>query len=84
VLQVLADNLKEKDRIHLNQRIVKIEHLDNGVTVYTKDGSEYTGDLVVGADGVHSTVRSEMWRHADLLKPGLITPEEKTGNLPKK
>lgn len=80
VLQVLADSLKEKDRIHLDQRIVKIEYSDKGAIVFTKDGSEYAGDLVVGADGVHSSVRSEMWRHADLLKPGFISTEEKKGS----
>ncbi|KAK7706984.1 hypothetical protein SLS64_007192 [Diaporthe eres] len=33
----------------------------------TAAGQEYKAHLVVGADGVHSTVRSEMWKHAAKL-----------------
>lgn len=43
----------------------------------TEDGAVYTGDLIVGADGVHSSVRSEMWRLADVISPGLITEKER-------
>jgi 2-polyprenyl-6-methoxyphenol hydroxylase-like FAD-dependent oxidoreductase len=48
--------------------------VEGGVHVFTQDGSVYTGDLVVGADGVHSKVRSEMWRIAHAA----ITPREKS------
>jgi 2-polyprenyl-6-methoxyphenol hydroxylase-like FAD-dependent oxidoreductase len=45
--------------------------------VVTEDGAVYTGDLIVGADGVHSSIRSEMWRLADAISPGLITEHER-------
>ena len=57
--------------------MVKVVHSDTGVRVITKDGEEFAGDIVVGVDGVHSTIRQEMWALADKLSPGLITGKEK-------
>lgn len=54
--------------------------MDNDqVTVRTQDGSVYTGDIVVGADGVHSTVRQEMWRNALESNSGLFKQDEVNG-----
>ncbi|KAL6230025.1 hypothetical protein BDW75DRAFT_245208 [Aspergillus navahoensis] len=37
----------------------KVVHVDcNGVVVTTEDGKKFTGDLIVGADGVHSVTRT--------------------------
>lgn len=33
-----------------------------GVRVDTTDNGSFEGHIVVGADGIHSTVRQEMWR----------------------
>lgn len=46
-----------------------------------RDGCCYDRDLVVGADDVHSRVRSEMWKMADALRPGLITSRERGGRF---
>ncbi|RPB17841.1 flavo protein monooxygenase [Morchella conica CCBAS932] len=77
LLTILYDTLNDKSRVYLGKAVVKIEQLGDLVRVSTKDGHFYDGDLVVGADGVHSKVRSEMWKIADLINPGLITPQEK-------
>jgi len=42
---------------HFNQSIDNIEQNDDGVTVYFKDGRNEHYDLVIGADGVRSSVR---------------------------
>lgn len=63
LLQTLYDNLSDKSKVLLNKRVSRVEQDHNGVTVYCRDGSSYKGDVVVGADGVHSVVRGEMWRH---------------------
>jgi 2-polyprenyl-6-methoxyphenol hydroxylase-like FAD-dependent oxidoreductase len=64
-LQILYNNLKSKERVLTNKRVCRAEHESESVKVYTKDGSTYTGDFVVGTDGVHSAVRQEMWRISD-------------------
>ncbi|KAE8151568.1 hypothetical protein BDV25DRAFT_171339 [Aspergillus avenaceus] len=78
VLQVLYSELRDKTRVHAGRNVAHISPTDSGVSVTTEDGTQYDGDLVVGADGVHSVVRSEMWRIADLQQPGLISQKEKS------
>ncbi|KAJ3869229.1 FAD/NAD-P-binding domain-containing protein [Lentinula novae-zelandiae] len=67
--QAIADTIPA-DRIHLGKRLVSIkikagsfpeDELDSsseGVLLTFQDGSKHVADLVVGADGVHSTLRS--------------------------
>ncbi len=49
------------ERLHLQKRCVEIEQGSGHVTVGFADGSDATGDLAVGADGIHSTVRSALF-----------------------
>ncbi|KAI1500210.1 FAD binding domain protein [Biscogniauxia marginata] len=76
LLQILYDNLQNKKRVLLNKRIVRVDHVDGGVEVITKDGEKFSGTLVVGADGINSVVRSEMWRIGNKLQPGYFPPGE--------
>lgn len=48
----------------------------NNATVTTKDGDTFTGDLVVGADGIHSKIRQQMWRVANDIEPATFEMEE--------
>jgi salicylate hydroxylase len=53
---VLRAALGDK-HITLGARCVAVEQRDNGVTAGFADGREATGDLLIGADGIHSMVR---------------------------
>lgn len=64
---MLYSTLQQKDRVHTGQAVVSIRHEKSHAIVRTAAGQEYKAHLVVGADGVHSTVRSEMWKHAAKL-----------------
>ncbi|KAF2010913.1 FAD/NAD(P)-binding domain-containing protein [Aaosphaeria arxii CBS 175.79] len=75
VIQVLFDNLKFPERVLTNKRVNRVENHQDKVTVVTKDGSTYTGDFVVGADGIHSTVRQEMWRAAHEEQSNLFSSD---------
>ncbi|KAL2851041.1 monooxygenase [Aspergillus pseudoustus] len=77
LLESLYRNLPDKTRVHINQAVVEIQQTEEGVFVVTQDGTTYSGSLVVGADGVHSRVRSEMWRLEETQYPGLIGAKEK-------
>jgi 2-polyprenyl-6-methoxyphenol hydroxylase-like FAD-dependent oxidoreductase len=47
--------------MHFEKRMVRIEdRADQPVVVYFADGSSAEGDLVIGADGVHSAVRGHV------------------------
>ncbi|KAJ5122977.1 hypothetical protein N7448_009074 [Penicillium atrosanguineum] len=63
VLEKLYSKLGDhRGRVLVNKKTVDIENLPDGVRVHCADGSVYEGGLVVGADGVRSTVRQSMWK----------------------
>ncbi|MBE3049704.1 hypothetical protein IMZ48_45850 [Candidatus Bathyarchaeota archaeon] len=76
LLQILYDNLHFKDRVLTEKRVNHVEMDANQATAYTKDGSSYSGDILIGADGVHSAVRSEMWRNASEAGSELFKGDE--------
>lgn len=76
LLQVLYNNIHDKEKILTKKEVRKVELNQDGVVVRTSDGSSYEGDILVGADGYHSTVRENMWHIADQTSPGWIPPDE--------
>ncbi|CAG9949055.1 unnamed protein product [Clonostachys rosea f. rosea IK726] len=73
LIQVLYSNLSHKERVLTSKRVISVDILEASAQVTTKDGQVFSGDIVVGADGIHSTVRKEMWRHAP---PGYFPHDE--------
>ncbi|KAG6357457.1 hypothetical protein INS49_013334 [Diaporthe citri] len=82
ILAALWRNLKHQDNVLVSKKVTKVELESSRVKVVTGDGSSYYGDILVGADGVHSNVRNEMWRIADALEPGYIPASEHKECLP--
>ncbi|KAI3322747.1 FAD/NAD(P)-binding domain-containing protein [Xylariaceae sp. AK1471] len=75
-LKVLYEQVKYKDRILVGNRVNRIELLEDGVTVITEEGLSYTGNIVIGADGIHSRVRKEMRRIAESIDSKYFDPLE--------
>src|SRR4051812_22909516 len=59
LLGVLADALPA-DRLRLGAKVTGVEQDEDGATVVLADGARITGDVVIGADGIHSYVREWM------------------------
>ncbi|RHZ54852.1 FAD-dependent monooxygenase spyC [Aspergillus thermomutatus] len=77
MLRVLYDTLPDASRILVGKAVISVEREDSDLMrVTTQDGNIYHGSLVVGADGVHSRVRAEMWRLANSKSPGAFPEHE--------
>lgn len=60
---ILVDAVRalKPEAIHLSSRISGFEHTDSGAALLFENGDRVEGDVVVGADGVHSAMRREMF-----------------------
>lgn len=76
-LQTMFDCLPDKSVIRTQRRITEIIEKESGIKVVLADGTEEYGDIVVGCDGVNSTVRQAIWANAENTIPGYITSKEK-------
>jgi salicylate hydroxylase len=57
LIDVLRSRLHD-DAVHVGKRAVRVEQTEADATVTFTDGTTVTADVVVGADGIHSLVRS--------------------------
>ena len=57
-LQQMLLNHVGIDNIYLGMKCVAVEHNSHKVTAIFENGTQTTGDLLIGADGIHSKIRS--------------------------
>jgi 2-polyprenyl-6-methoxyphenol hydroxylase-like FAD-dependent oxidoreductase len=63
--QALRDSALERGvQVEFGKRLVGVETTADGVRARFADGSEVTGDLAVGCDGIHSRTRVSIMPHA--------------------
>lgn len=62
LVEALSGALQDRqpDAIHLGQHVVAYAQDENSVHARLEGGSTVSGDLLVGADGIHSTIREQM------------------------
>jgi 2-polyprenyl-6-methoxyphenol hydroxylase-like FAD-dependent oxidoreductase len=65
--RILRDRAEQAAvRIHDAKKLIRVDERPDGVTAHFADGSSASADVLIGADGVHSTVR----RLIDPAAPG--------------
>ena len=67
----LLDALPSQD-YRLGKRLIQIEQNDKAVTAAFADGSRERGELLVGADGIRSTVREQFLPQAQPIYAGYV------------
>ena len=62
LLQILERAVTERapDAIRLGQRVTGYVQHDNGISAVLTDENRVSGDVLIGADGIHSAVRAQM------------------------
>ena len=60
LLDVLLSGLGDA-HFHLNARVESFDQDANGVAVTLADGRSFVGDVLIGADGIHSLVRARLF-----------------------
>lgn len=62
-INVLGDALQERSpkALNLGKSVTEYENTPEGVTLDFADGSSVKGDVLIGADGIHSTLRAAMF-----------------------
>lgn len=80
--RALADAARERGvAFHFGKRFVGCTTTAERVFAHFDDGSEAYGNLLIGADGIHSRVRRGVWpeapapRYTGLLNVGGVTPD---------
>lgn len=76
-VSALYNDHPAQSKIRTNAKVERIEQTQDGVKVILADGTVEEGDIVVGADGVHSMVRDVMWAYADEHEPNAIPQSDK-------
>ncbi|GAB1319710.1 FAD NAD(P)-binding domain protein [Madurella fahalii] len=76
LLQALYENLEDTSKVLVNKSVVDINHEPKGVTAICEDGSSFSGDILIGADGVFSKTRTKMWELAEADYPELVRQDK--------
>ncbi len=74
LLDTLVDGVRaiSPDAIHLGEAVTNIAQDSDKVSLTLKDGTTATGDILIGADGVKSTVRHRLWDDDEAAFFGLV------------
>ena len=78
LLETLYRHVWDQEKVQFGEKVNRIDFENSRPTVICEGGARYTGDIVVGCDGVHSFVRREMWRMCELVEPTRIPLTDKT------
>ncbi|CAG67876.1 salicylate hydroxylase [Acinetobacter baylyi] len=86
IVQALADQFP-LEHIHFSKRLKTLSQDENGIRLIFEDGSQQKFDVVVGADGIHSRVRTAIFgeespRFTGIVSFRCVVPTEKVKHVP--
>lgn len=67
-LCALRDSISDQSKLRAREGIIGYEEGPHGVTVTTDKGNRILGSILVGTDGVHSSIRSMLYPKIDTTK----------------
>jgi 2-polyprenyl-6-methoxyphenol hydroxylase-like FAD-dependent oxidoreductase len=59
-----------QEHVHLNKRLKNISRVEGGFILAFEDGTMEQHEYIIGADGIHSKVRSELFGESELRDAG--------------
>ena len=65
-LHTILVNRLQDVKIHLGKRLKSLTQTENEVNFEFEDGTAYTSNLIIGADGIHSVVRKAIFDNTTL------------------
>lgn len=68
ILQQILANSIDRNAIGLSKKINRIEQNDTDVLLDFEDGSSHSTDVLIGADGIHSTIRNHLFPSTQIRK----------------
>jgi salicylate hydroxylase len=73
LLRMLGERVRElkPDALHLNSRAVDVRQDASGVTLLLDNGGSARGNVLVGADGVHTNIRKALFGPDELQYSGM-------------
>lgn len=80
-IRALYNGLPSREPIKTGCAVKGITESEDGARVFLEDESYEDGDMVVGCDGVASSVRQIMWDNANKAVPNTISTREMTCKL---
>lgn len=74
LLQALVDAVRalKPDAIHLGSRVSGFEQDERSATLKLENGETQQGDVLIGADGVRSVVRNQLWGPTNPSFSGMV------------
>ncbi len=61
-----------RSRVHMNTKVVEVGQNAEGAWAICADGTRYEGDVLIGADGIHSLVRETVLRPDPPRRSGYV------------